>query len=179
MTVRSLPAIATAGVDPADVFGDLLVSLTRQVAAEPWLGALLLLLLGHAVIRRIPGLVHGRRHRDPQRCFLRADKLVILARAGHRCEHHSLIGGRCRATEDLQADHVHPHSRGGATAAENGQALCPRHNARKAARVPWGWELERLARRREAYFPPGTSTAVVRHRSRQTAPTALGARPPW
>ncbi|MGY1606377.1 HNH endonuclease [Geodermatophilus sp. SYSU D00700] len=150
-------------VEPADVVDGVLVSLLHYLAAEPWLGALVGLVFLNAVVRRIPGLVYGRRRRDPQRCFVRADKRVILERAGHRCEHHSWLGGRCQATEDLQADHVHPHSRGGSTSVANGQALCPRHNTRKAARVPWTWELERLARRREAYFPAGAPTVVVRH----------------
>ncbi len=163
MTVLSIPPFATAVVDTTDVFGSLLDGLLRQLAAEPWLGVLLLLLLVHGAIRRIPGLVHGRRQRDPQCCFPRDDKRLILRRYGQRCEHHSWLRGRCPATERLQADHVHPHSRGGATAVANGQALCPRHNGRKAARVPWSWELERLARRRDAYFPPGVPTGVVRH----------------
>ena len=63
----------------------------------------------------------------------------------------------------MQGDHVHPHSRGGATAVETGQALCRRHNKQKSARVPWQWELSRLAQRRESYFPVGTPTAVLRY----------------
>ncbi|MFC4694036.1 HNH endonuclease [Geodermatophilus arenarius] len=173
MTVLSVQVLATSVVDSTDVLGGLLDGLVRQLAAEPWLGVLVVLLLVHAAIRRIPSLVHGRRQRDPQRCFLREDKRVILGRAGHRCEHHSLLGGRCRATEDLQADHVHPHSRGGATRVENGQALCPRHNGRKAARVPWTWELRRLERRREAYFPSGIPTGVLRHGAADVSPHAV------
>ena len=118
----------------------------------------------NAVVRTVRGLVHGGHGRDPQRTFVGADRAVVFARAGNRCEQHSWVFGRCRETERLQADHVHPHSRGGATAIENGQALCARHNERKAARVPWSWELARLARRREAYFPPDMDPAVVRHR---------------
>ncbi|MGY1669446.1 HNH endonuclease [Geodermatophilus sp. SYSU D00710] len=151
------------GVDPSGLVADVVDGLVDQIESTPWLGPLLAFLVVGAVLRRIPGLVHGRRRRDPQRCFLRADKRVIVERAGHRCEHHSWLGGRCQATEDLQADHVHPHSRGGSTSVANGQALCPRHNTRKAARVPWTWELDRLARRREAYFPAGAPTVVVRH----------------
>ncbi|MGY1665924.1 HNH endonuclease [Geodermatophilus sp. SYSU D00696] len=150
-------------VDPADVGDGVLGGLLHHLAAEPWLGALVGLLLLNAVVRRVPGLLHGRSRRDPQRCFLRADKRLILQRAGHRCEHHSWLGSRCQATEDLQADHVHPHSRGGSTSVANGQALCPHHNTRKAARVPWTWELERLARRRLDYFPAGVPTVIVRH----------------
>ncbi|MGR7026367.1 HNH endonuclease [Geodermatophilus sp. URMC 62] len=159
----TLSSTRASGAAPAELFGGVLDGVLHQIVAEPWLRALLVLLLAHAVVRRIPGLLHGRRRRDPQRCFLRADKRFVLQRAGHRCEHHSVFGRRCTATDDLQADHVHPHSRGGATSVDNGQALCPRHNTRKAARVPWSWELRRLAQHREAYFPPGSSTVVVRH----------------
>lgn len=157
-------------LEPVDVVEGVLGSLLQQVAAEPWLGALLVLLLVNAVVRRIPDLLHGRRARDPQRCFLRADKRILLERAGHRCEHHAWLGRRCRGTEDLQADHVHPHSRGGSTTVANGQALCPRHNSRKANRVPWTWELDRLARRREVYFPAGQPTGVIRHRRPASVP---------
>ncbi|MGY1741180.1 HNH endonuclease [Blastococcus sp. SYSU D01050] len=85
-----------------------------------------------------------------------------MARAGHRCEHHAWLFGRCTATQRLEADHVHPHSRGGATSLTNGQVLCRTHNSRKANRIPWTWELERLARRRQSYFPAGMSTVVHR-----------------
>lgn len=73
--------------------------------------------------------------------------------------------GRCDKTDELQADHIHPHSRGGATALENAQVLCRHHNKQKAESVPWNWQLARLAGRRGAYFPPGTPRAVVGIRS--------------
>ncbi|MGY1730281.1 HNH endonuclease [Geodermatophilus sp. SYSU D01045] len=142
-----------------------------SVLDEPWLVALFALLAVRAVVRLVRSVIHGVHPRDPVRRFSRADKRAVLDRAGHRCEHYSLLGGRCRATTDLQADHVHPHSRGGATTVENGQALCPRHNKQKSARVPWNWQLRRLERRRAAYFPSGVPTAVVRHRGRQPAAT--------
>lgn len=85
-----------------------------------------------------------------------------MTRAGGRCEFHGLLGGRCTATQRLQADHVHPHSRGGSTTVGNGQALCARHNRAKAARIPFEWELRRIAKRRTAYYPAGVSGAVVR-----------------
>jgi hypothetical protein len=46
--------------------------------------------------------------RDPIRRFDRGDKAELLRRAGRRCEHHGWISGRCKATEFLEADHVHP-----------------------------------------------------------------------
>jgi 5-methylcytosine-specific restriction endonuclease McrA len=114
-------------------------------------------------------LVHSTSARDAVRTFSRADKIAILTRAGGRCEHHRWLGGRCDQTVGLEADHIHPHSRGGWTDLANGQALCRRHNKAKAARVPWGWELRRLSRRRASYFPPGLPIEVVRHRPRWTA----------
>jgi len=138
--------------------------------AHPWLGVLAAFLVGSGCVRTVRDLVHSGHARDVVRTFSRADKIAILIRAGGRCEHHSWLGRRCNRTVGLEADHVHPHSRGGWTDLANGQALCRPHNKAKAARVPWGWELKRLSRRRAAYFPPGTPTEVVRHRPRWTAP---------
>lgn len=129
---------------------------------SPWLAAIAVLLVVNAMVRALRKLIHGRHRPDLQRRFSASQHVIILSRAGHRCEHTSLLFGRCDETAGLHADHVHPHSRGGATVVENGQALCPRHNKQKAARVPWNWELTRLARRRQAYFPTGAETAVVR-----------------
>ncbi|WP_073420458.1 HNH endonuclease [Geodermatophilus nigrescens] len=166
---------ATASVlEPSDVYGDVVSGVLHEVLGRPWLVALLAVLALVKVVGVGRAVVHGRHPRDPVRRLSRTDRRVVLDRASHRCEHHSLVEGRCRATEDLQADHVHPHSRGGATAVENGQALCRRHNKQKSARVPWDWQLRRLARRRVAYSPPGVPTAVVRrpHRpSEVTSPT--------
>jgi 5-methylcytosine-specific restriction endonuclease McrA len=141
----------------ADVVGGL--------ASRLWLAGLLALIILTRIVRLVRAVVHGRHRQDPQRRFSGQQRAEIIARAGHRCEQYSWLSGRCGATENLQADHVHPHRRGGATAVGNGQALCRRHNKDKSARVPWNWQLDRLARRRTAYFPPGTSTDVVRHRS--------------
>ncbi len=149
-----------------DIVGAVLRSVPAEVRSTPWLvGPLVLLAIGK-VVRLGRAVVHGGHGRDPRTTFSRADKARVLQRAGHRCERHSWLLGRCRETEALQADHVHPHSRGGATDVANGQALCRRHNRGKAARVPWGWELARMQRRRRAYFPPGSVTAVVRHGAR-------------
>ncbi len=87
-----------------------------------------------------------------------------LARAGNRCEYHLSIFGRCRTTSRLEADHVHPHSRGGRASVSNGQALCQRHNREKSARVPWNRQLNSLAKRRATYFLPNHDPVVVRHR---------------
>jgi hypothetical protein len=160
----------TGQTDPAGVveqpgiLSDLLRSVLEAAATQPWLAGLFAFLVLVRLVGAVRTAVHGRHPRDPQRLFVGADRATLFSRAGRRCEHHSLLSGRCGTTEGLQADHVHPHSRGGATSIANGQVLCGRHNARKANRIPWTWELDRLARRRRAYFPPGMPTAVVRRR---------------
>jgi hypothetical protein len=71
--------------------------------------------------------------RDPRRRFTSRDRTTIIARAGGRCEFHSLVAARrCSTTDALQADHIHPHARGGSTSIGNGQALCARHNKQKS-----------------------------------------------
>lgn len=143
----------------SEVFGRVLGGL----GSRPWLVGLLVLIALARVVRRVRAIIHGRHQQDRLHRFSGQQRMGIFARAGHRCEQYSWLTGRCRATEDLQADHVHPHSRGGATSLDNGQALCRRHNKRKAARVPCNWELDRLARHRLTYFPACASGEVVRH----------------
>jgi hypothetical protein len=138
------------------------------MAERPWLAAVAALLVVGGCVRTGRALIHGLRPIDSLRAFSPAEKRVILARAGHRCEHHHVLYGRCEQRDGLQADHVHPHSRGGWTNSQNGQALCARHNKSKSARVPWNWELRRLARRRENYFPSGAPPSVIRHRPRSS-----------
>ena len=98
--------------------------------------------------------------RDPQRAFAEAQRQAIFARAQNRCEHVSALGLRCRRAP-THADHVHPWSKGGATTLANAQALCARHNLQKGSRVPSGWYVHRLERRRRSYFPPGEPESVV------------------
>lgn len=127
-----------------------------------WTVALVVLLVLARSAKLVQTLRYPRARRDPVRRFSSADKRVILTRAGDRCENHSLLVGRCRQVEGLEADHVHPHSRGGQTALANGQALCRRHNRSKNASIPWTSTLRALERRRSGYFPPGTPVTVVR-----------------
>jgi hypothetical protein len=103
---------------------------------------------------------------DPLRLFTGVDRAAIVSRAGGRCERHGLLFGRCKETEKLHPDHVHPHSKGGSTTVANGQVLCSRHNAKKAARIPFNWELRRLDKQRASYFPKGVNGTVVRRESR-------------
>ncbi|WP_236832456.1 HNH endonuclease [Blastococcus sp. KM273128] len=143
-----------------DIVGEIVTFLTggagKSLLTVALLFALAWRLAHHRSRPQDPG------HRDPVRRFSRVQKAEILRRAGHRCEHPQAISGRCSATTQLEADHVHPHSRGGWTMVENGQALCRRHNKQKRARVPSNADLRLLARRRIGYFPQGVPTVVTR-----------------
>jgi 5-methylcytosine-specific restriction endonuclease McrA len=100
--------------------------------------------------------------RDPRRSFSPAERSLIFARAGGRCEHRGLFF-RCRNAA-THADHVWPWAAGGPTVLSNAQALCQRHNLQKGARKPSRWYLARLERARRSYFPGGSTYAVSRHR---------------
>ena len=156
------PAVAV--FEPSDLFSRVLRDVLTGLSSDPWLVVLVALLALNVAVCAVRAVIHGGHRPDPQRTFSKTERAVILSRAGHRCEEYSWLLGRCPATESLEADHVHPHSRGGATVVGNGQALCRRHNTQKSVRIPWNWELTRLARRRQGYFPSGTSTTVTRHR---------------
>lgn len=140
------------------------------VSSSPWL--LALFSVGAVVILsrlylRIRWAHVELRGRDAERTFPQWERAQIKARARNRCEHHYFYVIRCPEREKLQADHIHPHSRGGSTTLGNAQALCPRHNRLKGARIPFTWELKRLATLRLGYFPEGADTAVTR-RTRST-----------
>ena len=150
-------------VGPETAAGEVLRSVLTAVLSSPWPVGLLVLLAIGKLVQIGRAVVHGGHGRDPRRTFSRAEKAALLERAGHRCEHHSWLLGRCRQTDALQADHVHPHSRGGATDVANGQVLCRRHNKQKADRLQWNWELGRLTRR------GGTTSPLGRHRAVRSA----------
>ncbi|MBE7162923.1 MAG: HNH endonuclease, partial [Williamsia herbipolensis] len=131
-------------------------------AHYPWLVALLAVVVVARMVRIARVAIHNG-PRDRVRLFTSADKKILLARAGHRCEHHSVIGGRrCSSTEKLEADHIHPWSRGGSTHLSNGQILCKTHNREKRAAIPWNRTLLRMAENRAAYYPTDVDRAIVR-----------------
>ena len=125
------------------------------------LAMVVLVVLGR-IYQRVRWAHLALRAPDPTRRFSGSAKSVILSRAGNRCEHYHFFVLRCPVRKDLQADHIHPHSRGGGTTLANGQALCAFHNRTKGARVRFTWELRLLRRRREGYLPAGTNGQVVR-----------------
>src|SRR3712207_1719663 len=101
----------TAGSSPGDLVDEVLQIGLAEVLSTPWLVGLLAVFTLAKVVDLGRAIVHGGHGRDPRRTFSRPDKVQILKRAGHRCERHSWLLGRCRETEALQADHIHPHSR--------------------------------------------------------------------
>ncbi len=136
----------------------------QAVTTSPLLGVLAAAVVIAGVARAVRRAMYSSWDRDDVRLFSRADKRAILARAGGRCEHHFVFFGRCKTTTELQADHIHPWSRGGHTVLANGQALCERHNQEKHAAVPFNRQLRKIERRRLEYFPPG-EIATVRRRA--------------
>lgn len=174
----ALAATTPAPIDLRGTLSTILSSVVEGVVTAATSSPLVALLFAAVavvvLVRLTRRVIHASMRRDPVRLFTRADKAVLLTRAGHRCEHHDvLFGGRCRAVEKLEADHIHPWSRGGWTALPNGQALCKRHNRSKRASIPYGWQLRRLERRRVGYFPPGATPSVTRR-----APRTMRAAPP-
>ena len=113
-----------------------------------------------AVIIKLASRRPGVTWRDPRRAFSTAQRNAIFDRCGGRCEHHSLILGRCRASA-TQADHVYPWSLGGETTLANGAGLCARHNRMKSNHVPSAWYIRRLENARKSYFPPGEPVEVA------------------
>ncbi|MGX7678786.1 HNH endonuclease [Jatrophihabitans sp. DSM 45814] len=153
------------GLTPRALVGGICDAIWATVSAAPWLGVVIGLLILTNVTRVVRTAIHSG-PKDPIRRFSRADKAVILSRAGYRCEHHIWLTGRCKATERLEADHVHPHSRGGWTRISNGQILCKRHNQTKRAAIPYNFQLRALEKRRLQYFPAGTPSTITRRPNR-------------
>jgi hypothetical protein len=115
------------------------------------------------LLRAAQRLLHPGTRVDRSRRFSKADYRTIMNRAGWRCEHHGLLTGRCAARAELEADHVHPHSRGGQTDLANSQALCHRHNVAKGHKVPFWWNLLALQHRRAAYFTASADRRITRY----------------
>lgn len=169
MTVPPPDPSPSSSAEPAtQIFRSVWHGLLSTAESSPWVIALLAVLVAVSTTRFVRDLIHTG-PRDPVRCFPRADKAIILARARGRCEHHSVLFGRCGATQRLEADHIHPHSKGGWTNVANGQALCHSHNRAKRAAIPWNRQLRALERRRQTYFPAGYEWTVVRRPTRAAA----------
>ena len=73
--------------------------------------------------------VKDLQHKDPQRLFNSDQRIVIWQNANGKC-------ADCQKDitfDEMQADHIKPHSRGGTTTVKNGRALCQKCNAKKGA----------------------------------------------
>lgn len=68
--------------------------------------------------------------KDSNRSFTKDQRYAIWIRDGKRCVS---CGDELRNLSEMQADHVIPHARGGATSLENGQAMCGSCNNLKGA----------------------------------------------
>jgi hypothetical protein len=160
-TTSPPPRTAVPGVPAGQILHSVWAGIWSTATGTPWIGALLAVVVIVGTVRFARSIIHNG-PRDPVRRFSRADKTIILYRAGGQCEHHYGIFGRCQATEKLEADHIHPHSRGGWTNISNGQALCKQHNREKRATVPFNRQLRALEKRRADYFPNSADGSVVR-----------------
>lgn len=155
------PAPSPSPTDiPGTVFHGIWNGITGAASQNPWLAVLAALLVISALVRSARVAIHTG-PRDPVRCFPRRDKAALLAWAGHRCEHHGLFG-RCTSTDRLEADHIHPHSRGGWTHVSNGQILCKTHNQAKRANIPFDRSLRKISERRAAYYPTDADRTIIR-----------------
>ena len=128
------------------------VATTAGEHAAALIAGLALVVAGAVALRRRPA-------RDRRRSFTPADRRILMARAGGRCEHVGRMGWRCRARA-AHADHVYPYSRGGPTVLSNGAALCAYHNLRKSDRIPPPWYVHRIEQSRRSYSPPGVDPTV-------------------
>jgi HNH endonuclease len=136
------------------------------ITSSPWVAAGFALFVVSVAVGLIHAVAHPRGRRDPIRRFSRTDKAILLARAGQQCERHGLLLGRRKQRERLEADHIHPHSRGGQTALANGQVLCRRHNLDKRASVPFNWQLRHIEKRRATSYPSDAPRTVSRYAPR-------------
>ena len=73
--------------------------------------------------------VQNLKSKDSRRAFTDSERLSIWYRCNEQCQ-------KCEKKirfDEMQADHITPHIKGGETIIENGQALCVECNARKGA----------------------------------------------
>ena len=70
--------------------------------------------------------------KDSKRAFNEDEKFVLWLRADKKCQGEG-CGVELADYKTFHADHIVPHSAGGFTTLENGQALCPSCNLKKGA----------------------------------------------
>jgi hypothetical protein len=79
------------------------------------------------ILEGLPGLVP----KDPKRAFSPDQRMAIWRRDSCKCKNC----GKSIKFNEMEADHVVPHSRGGKTTVDNGQSLCKPCNGTKGASV--------------------------------------------
>jgi len=79
-------------------------------------------------LQKNPGVVA----KDAKRAFNDDEKFVLWFRAGKKCQ-GSDCGVELPDHKSFHADHIVPHTAGGSTTLENGQALCPSCNLKKGS----------------------------------------------
>lgn len=76
-----------------------------------------------------------------RRNFSSSERIALYLAADGRCQ-----GCGCELAAGFHADHIHPHSKGGETTIDNGQALCPKCNRAKGATCMSGGDGEGFRR---------------------------------
>ena len=69
--------------------------------------------------------------KDRRREFSAEQRLAIWLKSEHKC---AICYARLTDLSEMHADHIKPHSKGGATSVDNGQPLCVSCNTRKSAK---------------------------------------------
>lgn len=80
-----------------------------------------------AILYTIPNLVP----KDPKRGFSNDQRIIIWRRDNETCQ----SCGKLITVDEMHADHIVPHTRGGRTTVENGQSLCADCNLKKGAKA--------------------------------------------
>jgi len=77
--------------------------------------------------------------KDENRAFNEGQRIAIYRRDKGLCQECLREGKNEKESrvswDNYQADHIFPHSKGGATIIENGQVLCTHHNQKKSDKV--------------------------------------------
>ena len=82
-------------------------------------------------IKRFLKDIQNLKSKDPRRAFTDNERHIIFYRSNGKCQNSD-----CKkdiSIDQMHADHIIPHSRGGETTLDNAQTLCQQCNAKKGA----------------------------------------------